>query len=67
MMTIINAISAVMPRASRSPVRSGLPAEPPTMTVTPARQSPAAAKVARPGLSRIHTHAMAAAAKGAVA
>ena len=46
MRTIINAISEAMPRASRSPVKSGLPAEPPTMTMTPARQSPAATKVA---------------------
>ena len=67
MMTIINAISPVMPSASKSPVKSGVPAEPPTMTVTPARQSPAAARVARPGVSRIHAHPMAAATKGAVA
>ena len=67
MRPVINAISEVMRRASISRVKSGLPAEPPTMTMTPARQSPAAARVARPGVSRIHPHAMAAAAKGAVA
>ena len=67
MITIIDAISTVIPTASRSPARSGLPAEPPIMTMTPARHSPAETSVARPGASRIHTQATAAAAKGAVA